>query len=346
MRKIGTAGVALAALAVGTGAMAVTAAAQDFTLRIQTHQSRESLPGEIFAQLIEDVEAMSGGRLKIEGFWSSSVVGSVETFDAAASGILDCDMTGAAYQTGKDTAFQFLGDVMGGYDTAYQMYAWLDYGGGRELADELYHKFGMHLVGFWMQGPESLSSTTPIRTMADLQGWKFRSPPGLETDIFAALGASPVVMDFGEVYTALETGIVDGADYTALATNYANGMYDHTSYATFPGFHSMPADHLACNLEVWNSLPADLQAIMYVAMRKAALDIAMEAEVRNAQAAVELTAQGVEIIDWSAEDRATFRKFAREMWSVYAEQSEMAQRVVDSHIAFMTQLGLITEGAE
>jgi TRAP-type mannitol/chloroaromatic compound transport system substrate-binding protein len=105
----------------------------------------------------------------------------------------------------------------------------------------------------------------------------------------------------------------------------------------------MPADHLACNLEVWNALPADLQRIMEVAMRKAALNIAMDGEVRNAAAAVALTEQGVELSDWSAEDRATFRSFARDMWSVYAEQSELAQRVVDSHIAFMREIGLITD---
>ena len=68
---------------------------------------------------------MSGGRIEIEMFYSSSVVKSVETFDAAATGILDGDMTGGAYQTGKNPAFQFVGDIMGGYDTPWQQYAWL-----------------------------------------------------------------------------------------------------------------------------------------------------------------------------------------------------------------------------
>ena len=53
-------------------------------------------------------------------FYSSSVVKSVETFDAAATGILDCDMTGGGYQTGKNPAFQFAGDLLGGYQHPYQ----------------------------------------------------------------------------------------------------------------------------------------------------------------------------------------------------------------------------------
>ena len=73
------------------------------------------------ATFVEDVTAMSNGEIKIEMFYSSAVVKSTETFDAAATGILDCDMTGGAYQTGKNPAFQFAGDLMGGYQNPYQL---------------------------------------------------------------------------------------------------------------------------------------------------------------------------------------------------------------------------------
>src|SRR5688500_4866584 len=93
---------------------------------------------------------MSGGRVDIEMFFPPSIVKSVETFDAAATGILDGDMTGGAYQTGKNPAFQFVGDPMGGYNTPWQQYAWFYYGGGEELADKLYHQFNMELIGWWV----------------------------------------------------------------------------------------------------------------------------------------------------------------------------------------------------
>ena len=76
--------------------------------------------GKQLAEWADDVQVMSGGDITVEMFYSSSVVATVETFDAAINGIIDCDATGGAYQTGKNPAFQFVGDIMGGYDTPWQ----------------------------------------------------------------------------------------------------------------------------------------------------------------------------------------------------------------------------------
>lgn len=317
-----------------------TAFAADYTLRIQTHYAPETPSGKLAAQFVDDVETMSNGRLDIEMFYSSSVVKSVETFDAAATGILDGDFTGGAYQTGKNPAFQFVGDIMGGYDTPWQQYAWLYYGGGNEKANELYHQFGMQLIGWWVYGQESFASSKPLRGIEDLKDWKFRSPPGLETEIFAQLGSSPVVMDFTEVFTALETGIIEGADASGLANNVGLGLYDIVNHATFPGFHSMPSDHLAINKAKWDELPPDLQRIIEVAMQKLAFQTALTFEVKNNEAAAMLREKGVELHDWSAEDRKAFRKVAQDNWQVWADKTPEARALVDSHVAFMKQLGL------
>lgn len=335
-------GVSAAVVAlVGYGGLAGAAHAADYTLRIQTHHGPESLPGKIFEQFVEDVEANSQGRIDIEPFMSSSIVKSVETFDAASTGILDGDMTGAAYQTGKDPAFQFLGDVMGGYEEPEQMRAWLEEGGGREIADELYSKYNMHLVGFWGQVPESLASTKPLAGPEDLKNWKFRSPPGMETEIFERLGAKPVVMDFGEVFTALTTGIVDGADASTLNTNRSLGLHDIAKHATYPGWHSMPADHLAINLDKWNELPEDLQQVIEDALDKAARDLAEQSRTENERAAEELTAEGVTLHDWSDEDVREYRDFAQSVWQEWAERSPLAKRAVESHVAYMKKIGLL-----
>src|SRR3546814_5647441 len=84
---------------------------------------------------------------------------------------------------------------MGGYDTPWQQYAWLYHGGGYKAANELYNEYNMQLIGWWIYGQESLASTTPIAGVEDLKEWKFRSPPGLETEIFAGLGAKTIGMD-------------------------------------------------------------------------------------------------------------------------------------------------------
>ncbi|WP_421726500.1 TRAP transporter substrate-binding protein [Bauldia sp.] len=331
---------------VGAAATALVATAgsafsQEFTLRMQTHYTPENMSGQLAQSFIDDVEVMSGGRVKIEMFWSSSVVGSTEGFDAAASGILDGEMHGAAYQTGKNPAFQFVGDPMGGYDNPYQLYGFLYHGGGLDAANELYNAHGMHLVGWWAAGQESMSSSTPLAGPDDLKDWKFRSPPGLETEIFAELGASPIVMDFTEIFTALETGIIDGADASSLANNVGLGLYDIVKHATFPGFHSMPMDHVTFNLEVWNGLPEDIQRIIEVAAQKLALQTTLAFDVANREAAAELVAEGVTLYDWSSEDRAAFRQAAQTAWEGWAEKTPEARALVDAHKAWMKQIGLL-----
>ncbi|MFT6222387.1 MAG: TRAP-type mannitol/chloroaromatic compound transport system substrate-binding protein [Paracoccaceae bacterium] len=342
VRKAATAA-AVAALTAGTAMTAFAASHSETTkLRIQTHYAPETVSGKLAAQYIEDVQLMSGGSIEIEMFYSAAVVKSVETFDAAATGILDCDMTGAGYQTGKNPAFQFVGDIMGGYATPYQQLSWLYFGGGREAAAPLYNKYGMELIGWWVYGQESFASSKPITKVADFKDWKFRSPPGMETKIFEKLGAKPIVMDFTEIFTALETGIIDGADASGLANNVGLGLYDIVKYANFPGFHSMPSDHLACNKTRWDAMPEAHQRIMTVAMEALALRTALTFEKKNAEAAAELRAQGVTLSEWAPEDLQEFRNAAQATWPEFATSPE-AEALVASHIAYLTQLGLVSE---
>lgn len=327
--------IAMTALVLAAG----IASAEKTKLRIQTHYAPEQLSGKLATQYIENIQEMSGGEIEVEMFYSSSVVKTVETFDAAATGILDCDMTGGAYQTGKNPAFQFVSDIMGGYDTPYQQLSWLYFGGGLEAAEQLYNKFDMELIGWWVYGQESMSSSKPIRGTDDLVDWKFRSPPGLETKIFERLGAKPIVMDFTEIFTALESGIIDGADASSLSNNVGLGLYDIVKHATYPGFHSMPSDHLACNKGVWDAMPDKHKTIMKVAMESLALRTALANEVLNNEAAAKLRAQGVTLYEWSPEERQKFRDAALASWPEFATTPE-AKALVESHRAFLKQLGL------
>ncbi|MGC6537197.1 MAG: TRAP transporter substrate-binding protein [Candidatus Puniceispirillaceae bacterium] len=325
----------VAAIAAGT---AFSAAAETTKLRIQTHFSQETLSGQMAEKYINDIQTMSNGEIQVEMFYASSVVKSAETFDAAATGILDCDMTGGAYQTGKNPAFQFTGDLMGGYANPYQQMSWMLHGGGRSAINDLYNDHNMEFVGWWIPGPESLSSTAPIRGVEDFKGWKFRSPPGLATKVFANLGASPIVMDFNEIFTALETGIIDGADAANLTNNIGLGLYDIAEHTNYPGFHSMPADHLACRKDVWDAMPAHHQAIMTVAMDSLALHNATINEVKNAQNAKVLRAKGINLYEWSPEELGKFRQAVKKGWTEFATTPE-AKALLQSHVDFLTDLG-------
>ena len=328
--------VAASALALSIG-VASSASAQT-NLRIQTHFSPETLSGQMAAEFIEDVTAMSNGEIAIEMFYSGSVVKAAETFDAAATGILDCDMTGGAYQTGKNPAFQFAGDLNGGYANPYQQMAWLLHGDGYAALNELYNAHNMEFVGWWIPGPESLSSTAPIRGVDDFKNWKFRSPPGIITMIFENLGASPIVMDFNEIFTALETGIIDGADAANLTNNIGLGLYDIAKHTNYPGFHSMPADHLACRKDIWDAMPDNHKAILRVGMQALALKNTTINEVKNAQNSVKLAAEGLNMYEWSPEELAKYRAAVQEAWVEFATTPE-SKALLDSHLTFLRSIG-------
>jgi len=297
-------------------ALAVTSATAmaETKLRIQTHFSPETHNGKAAAKWAEDVQTMSGGEISLEMFYASSVVKSVETFDAAVNGILDCDMTGGSYQVGKDKAFQFTGDLMGGYSNPYQMMGWLLHNGGREAVNELYNSYDMQFVGWWVPGP------------------------GLATLVFANLGASPIVMDFNEIFTALETGLIDGADAANVSTNVGLGLYDIAEHTNYPGFHSMPADHLACNKKVWDGMPDAHKRILEVSMEALALRIATETQIMNSITAQELEAKGVNLYDWAEDDLAAYRAAVKAGWEEYAE-NDQAKALLKSHIDFLVKQG-------
>ncbi len=320
-----------------------TAQAQDgekTKLRIQTHFATETLSGSLAAEFIDDVTVMSGGDIEIEMFYAGAVVKAAETFDAAATGILDCDMTGGAYQVGKNPAFQFTGDLNGGYADPYEQYSWLLHAGGYEALNKLYNPNDMEFVGWWIPGPESLVSTAPIKGVDDLDGWKFRAPPGVITNIFDKLGASPIVMDFNEIFTALETGIIDGADASTLANNVGLGLYDIGKHTNYPGFHSMPADHLACRKDIWDEMPEAHKRIMKVAMQSLALKTTTKQAIEIQKAAAEMRAAGVTLHTWPDEEMAKYRAAVAETWTEYATTPE-AKELLSAHLDFLKSIGAV-----
>lgn len=345
LKNLMMAGAGVAALGLAAVAMPSEASADGHAktkLRIQTHYAPESVSGKLAQQFVDNVQAMSNGGIEVEMFFSSALSPSAETFDLAANGVIDCDMTGGGYQTGKNPAFQFVGDIMGGYSTPYQQLSWLYYGGGLDAAQQLYNKYGMELIGWWVYGQESLASTKPIASTEDLKGWKFRSPPGMETKIFEKLGANPIVMDFTEIFTALETGIIDGADASGIANNVSLGLYDIAGHANFPGFHSMPSDHLACNKTVFDEMPDAHKSIMKVAMESLALRTALTFEKANAEAVAGLREKGITIHEWAPEELQKFRNAAQATWPEFASTPE-AQALVQSHLTYLGQLGLVSK---
>lgn len=337
----------VALLLPGCGKKAETAAAtagpvaQAIRWKMMSLWGAGTLPQKLNEKFAERVKLMSGGRLLIEALPGGSIVAPTESLDAVASGVLDAQQAGTGYWPGKDAAFSLLGDLQGGWENPRQAQEWLEYGGGKELVRELYAKFNAHFVtGIWY-GAESLVSKKPLRTLADFKGLKIRAPVGMGQDIFTILGAAPVNLPGSEVYTSLERGVVDASDWGTLSMNQGLGYHKLAKYPSYPGFHSMPMGDVAVNMKRWNALPEDLKLIVEVAARDFSREMVELNGLEDIRVATEAASHGVEPISLSPEERRKFREIARGVWKQYAGRSEMAQRVYDSQMAFMTKLGLL-----
>ena len=161
-------------------------------------------------------------------------------------------------------------------------------------------------------------------------------------NIFEKAGATPVNLPGSEVYTALEKGVIDAADYTVFATNYEQGLYNFASYPNYPGFHSLPMVAVSLNKDIWDSLPDDLKSMLESTVYDMADEMVATLKKLDQKAVEEVRADPtIEIIDMSDEERAKFRNIAKEEWAIWAEKNEMTQKVYDSVVAYLKENNLM-----
>lgn len=338
LKKLMSAAVITASVATLSGA----ALAADYNWTFQTSETAGE-PGFINKQKwAESVNVLSGGRIEIEILPIGAVVPHTETLEAIGSGILQGHMTDPSYFAGKDPAFAMMGNLVGAWSDPFELLGFMQSGGGNELYAELIEPYGVHFIGAAATEPEAFVSKVPIRTVEDLKGVKMRAPEGMVYEIFSKAGASPVALPGSEVFTALDKGVVDAADYTVFAANQAQGLNDIANYPLYPGFHSLPLIDISMNKEIWDSLPADLQAIMTVSVDKFIFDHVYSVRKLDAAAVAAARANDkIEIINWSGDERAKFRRIAQDEWKNWAARTEMTQRYYDTVIAYLEGRNLL-----
>ncbi len=301
--------------------------------------------GEIAFAIMQDftdsIGPLTGGRLEIELLPAGSVVQYSETLDAVGAGILDGQVTAPVYFSGKNPAFALLGDLIAAYNHSEEMFLFLRHGGGDELLRNLYKQYGVHYIGGAATGKEALVSTVPLRGVDDLDGLKIRAPEGMAQDIFSRVGAAPVNLPASEVFTAIERGVVDAADWSTFSMNHQLGFHRIARYPVYPGIHSLPVIDVAVNPDRWAALPPDLRAIVEAAVWDFSRDITYRLELRDLADVAEARAAGVEIIDWSEEERSQLREIATGIWADWSTRSAEAGTAYEAQIAFLRELGLL-----
>ncbi len=338
--KTTVAGAAIAAASL----LATSALAQEYQWTFQTSAQAGDNFFPIEEAWAERVKELSDGRIEITVVPVGTVVAHNETLDAVGAGILQGHITDPSYFSGKDPAFAMLGNLVGAWSAPEQMFDYMENGGGKELFNELVNPYGLQFLGASATGVEAFLSTKPLYGVDDLKGIKMRAPEGMVQEVFAAAGASPVNLPGSEVYTALEKGVIDAADYTVFSTNHAQGMHEFAKYPLYPGFHSMPVIEVSLNKAIYDGLPEDLQTILNESVSVFARDMITQLDAQNEAAVAEAQADPeITVIDWSDEERARFRGIAKSQWANWAERSEMAGKAYESVTAYLTEKGLLAE---
>ncbi|QDY70563.1 TRAP transporter substrate-binding protein [Qingshengfaniella alkalisoli] len=333
---------ALKAASIATLLSSAAAYGQDFSFTFQSVDPAGNPNFAIQQEWTELVNVMSGGRIAIELLPVGAVVEYNETQDAVGAGILDGHITDVSYFAGKDPAFGLIANPIGAWSDPSEMFRFMRYGGGYELMNELEEPYNLHFVGATTTGLEGFVSKKPLEGVDDLKGLKVRAPEGLVQEVFAAAGAAPVNLPYAEVFTALDKGVIDAADSTVFSTNQDQGLHDVAPHPVFPGFHSMPLVEVSMNLDKWNALPEDLQAIMTVSVRDFAEDEVAQLAAKDMEAAAAAKANPeITVHDWPAEERARFRTIAMEQWEAVAQRSDNAQKVYDTLTTYLSQQGLL-----
>lgn len=285
--------------------------------------------------LARRIDVASGGRLKIRVYAGGELVPALEVFDAVRDGTAQMGHDASYYHRGKVAAAQYFTTIPLGLN-ANEMNAWLYWGGGLELWQELYAESGLVPFPAGQTGVQMAGwFNKEINTVEDLQGLKMRIP-GLGGEVMRRAGAIQVTVPASEIFTSLQTGAIDAAEWVGPYNDLALGLHKAARYYYSPGLME-PGPLIECiiNQEAWESLPADLQQIVATTCQAINLDIQAAFTWGNAQALHELLQQGVELREFPREVLDLLASHSRDVIDELSARDPWAKRLQESVMPFL-----------
>lgn len=291
------------------------------------------------ARLAEIIGRMSNGRLKIKVYGGGELVPPLEVFAAVQQGTAEMGHGAAYYWRGHiKSALIFTGIPFG--LTANELNGWFYYAGGLDLYHRAYAPHGV--VPF----PAGSSGTQmggwfnkEIRSVADLNGLKMRIP-GLGGDALKRAGGTPVNVPASELFTALQSGVVDAAEWVGPMNDQALGLFQAARYYYYPGWQE-PGSALECiiNAEAWAALPDDLKEIVTVACQATTTDMYAEFEALNGDALNSLVnVRGVELRAFPDDVLAELKQHTFDIMEELAAEDAVFKETWASFQAYMTTI--------
>jgi TRAP-type mannitol/chloroaromatic compound transport system substrate-binding protein len=296
-------------------------------------------PGVSAQRIVDRINIMSGGRLRIELFGAGEIVPPLGILDAISNGTVEMGHTAALYWQGKMPAAGFFTTVPFGLGPVEHQ-AWIELRDGQELWDELYRPYG---VRAFMAGNTGTSMggwfRSRIESVEDLRGMRIRVQ-GLGAEVYARLGAVPMSIPAGDLVTSLDRGTIDAVEFLAPSSDYETGLHQHAPYYYAPGFNKPNgASELLISDAAWAALSEDLQQIVLEAARAEHTLGLADAHEQNAKALGEILAGGRVTLEAFPQDvMAAARAASDALLDEIAESSDLAGRIVSSYRRAFTEL--------
>ncbi len=291
---------------------------------------------ENFAKLVDE---MSNGRLKVKVFGAKEMVPALGVFDAVSRGSAEMGHGAAYYWKGKTPAAQFFTAVPFGLN-AQEMNGWLHYGGGMQLWEELYAPFNLVPLAAGNTGVQMAGwFNKEINSLDDIKGLKMRIP-GLGGEVFTRAGGTAVNMPGGEVFTSLQTGVIDAADWVGPYNDMAFGFHKVAKYYYYPGWHEPgPTLELIVNKDAFATLPDDLKAIVRTASRAVNQDMLDEYTARNNAALRDLVDRHGVILRKLPDDVIKkLHEISQQVLLELAEVDPLSKRIYESFASFQASV--------
>jgi TRAP-type mannitol/chloroaromatic compound transport system substrate-binding protein len=291
--------------------------------------------GSSAERLSRAITAITGGRLKVQVFGAGQLVSAFEVFDAVSGGVADMYHSAEYYWEKRSPGFNFFAAVPFGF-TADEMAAWIHWGGGQELWDELGAGYNIKPLLATNTGAQMGGwFTKEVTGVGSYAALRYRMP-GLGGEVLRRLGAVVVNLPGGEITAALKSGAIDASEWVGPWNDMVLGLHKVSKFYYYPGFHEPGTVlSLGINKKLWDGLSADdRNGISTVANAEYTLSLA-EFNANNAKSLEQLREdKAIEIRKFDDSLLEALGKTSGEVIAETGQKDPMTRRIYDSYIGF------------
>lgn len=328
-----SAGLGLAASAVAAPAIAQSMPELKWRLTSSFPKSLDTIYGaaEVFAKLVSEA---TDGKFQIQVFAAGEIVPGLQTLDAVQNGTVEMGHTALYYYIGKDPTWALFCATPFGLN-ARQQNAWYHDGDGQKLIDDFGKKFNTYNLLMGNTGAQMGGwFSKEIKEPSDFSGLKMRIG-GWAGKTLQKLGCVPQQIAGGDIYPALEKGTIDAAEWVGPYDDEKLGFYKVAKYYYYPGWwEGGTANHTQVNLQKWNELPKNYQAILRAAAGYANTEEMGRYDARNPAALKRLVAAGAQLRPFPQSVMEACLKASTEVNAETSAANPEFKKVWDSIVAF------------